>query len=856
MRPLEYNSYHANDGSLLVGRITFYKNGTTNKENIYNGSGAVIANPIFTNQIGQTSQQVYLGDVDYLLYFEKYIGNGNMETDTDESHWLFQYSAVNQYDTLNIDISSDAIQIVDNVEALRKTNPIAVAAFGSNRLINLAGYNTPGDKPTVTYVWNPISIEADNGGSVIKVDDVATGRWEIINQFNDMLDVRHFGAFSAYDSEHTSVEQYLAIQAANVYATKIGAKLYFPASDKNQNAFYRVENVTLHNVIAAGNAVFVTDYGAVIELADGQTKVNTASDDNFVGVFTIRGKEISSLATKTNVIVEPSYKFIVESNVTANQALSFSNIVVDMRTDFVIISQGRPTVEFDDCKIEGAGKFDDPYTFVTLKNMIVSDSWFGPDFDWEHLDLENCVVDIDNFENVHYYIYCKNAMNDPDYGDLRGYTLTSEDTLLDNFYIKNTKGEINSTSIELNGKIENSNVEVKVQLGEADVVNSTVNMLRAIRNLTASRSTIDSGAYGGTDWNLTFCNILSTGTMYIRNLIASFCNFNTAVNCMADSELADCVIPGDLIFGYATTESNKCRVQRCNIGGNVHYGLYPNMEAIFTDNIIDGKIKWDLFDTRSYGNRTTVKNFVALRNKSNGSLIDWSGTKTWFTADDSKHNYIIDEELTNDFTIATASVQPSLYDYTSNKLLYMTTIKKDINSTSYENQATYTTDLSIMLNAPLLISVNAFGETNIKPKDVTIFWDESDIPGATCDALIHKDSKSTEGGWTFYRTSTCSNGRNPNFKHWITKPENRTVSYPVYDSTNNSTTVKDLTYYYEDTEGHKLFRFTPYIAEDNSRHIIPSSTVSYGVTIGGTSTSVVGNAPKTNVKMHAVCKSL
>ena len=215
-----------------------------------------LANPQYTNTLGQLMNQVFLADKDYTVRFEKYIGNGRMEDDDDQQNWLFVYSCDNLYNTFSIDVTSTNIQAVNNITELRSTNPYTVETRDNKQLIELLGYNTAGDKPAVRYVWNPNSVESDNGGSVIKVSGIATGRWELINDFNyiDGVDVRHFGVFGKDTLADVEPTMAAKLDMANTYAMGIGFPLYFTAND-GELTWYKINsnlNGTAINSVGGG----------------------------------------------------------------------------------------------------------------------------------------------------------------------------------------------------------------------------------------------------------------------------------------------------------------------------------------------------------------------------------------------------------------------------------------------------------------------------------------------------------------------------------------------------------------------------------------------------------------------------
>lgn len=79
-------------------------------------------------------------------------------------------------------------QLVSSIAELRATlpnNPNPLAAI-------LLGYYEKDDKAHVRYYWDNKSELQDNGGSVIAVKGVVTGRW--LARFDAELDPRHFGA--------------------------------------------------------------------------------------------------------------------------------------------------------------------------------------------------------------------------------------------------------------------------------------------------------------------------------------------------------------------------------------------------------------------------------------------------------------------------------------------------------------------------------------------------------------------------------------------------------------------------------------------------------------------------------------
>ena len=216
------------EGRPLVGRVTFYKLYTTEPELITDYSGTALPNPIFTNAIGQTVQQVFLQDgKDYTVVFEKYVGEADMTQDPD--NWLFQYSSDNVYEDYKAQFETGFIPVISTVADLRVVNPsdVPVAPNSDNKFIQLFGYYDAGDKPPVYYIYDAESTASIDNGSVI--GSTYGGRWLLINNMDDM-DVRHFGIFGTQTVETSSTIPE-TIQIASDYVRDRGQALYFPCID-------------------------------------------------------------------------------------------------------------------------------------------------------------------------------------------------------------------------------------------------------------------------------------------------------------------------------------------------------------------------------------------------------------------------------------------------------------------------------------------------------------------------------------------------------------------------------------------------------------------------------------------------
>jgi hypothetical protein len=85
----------------------------------------------------------------------------------------------------------DSASLVDTIADLR-----LMAQPNANDVVFLLGYYSKGDKPIICYRWDNTSTETDNGGDIIKITAITTGRW--IGCF-DYANVKDFGAKGDYD---------------------------------------------------------------------------------------------------------------------------------------------------------------------------------------------------------------------------------------------------------------------------------------------------------------------------------------------------------------------------------------------------------------------------------------------------------------------------------------------------------------------------------------------------------------------------------------------------------------------------------------------------------------------------------
>ena len=385
------NSWLDNEGKPLIGRVTFCKLHMTVPENIYNMNGTVVlANPQYTNTIGQLVNQVFLKDkTDYTVRFQKYVGNGDMTEDQD--NWLDVYSCDDIWNTFGIEVDATTFQLVNNISDLRSTDPAVIVTRDNHKVIILGGYNEIGDKPQVMYIWNPTSIANDNGGSVIKVNSIATGRWELVNAFGAAgIDVRHFGVFGADSKQDATDVMSLQIGVANTYATSVGLPLYFPAV--NGITWYKFNNLNIAGAkFAKETKVFGnSNTSSIITVYSEDEYLDVNNNSDYNAVFTIRGPVVKTSwgVNSSNCVFDPSYKLIVDSIINTYHK-TFTDIIIDCQYEILA------SATFDNCQIHSIEKLGDHTSF---RNCVLTENMFSDSTDFDTVTVyDSDVIDIEDW---------------------------------------------------------------------------------------------------------------------------------------------------------------------------------------------------------------------------------------------------------------------------------------------------------------------------------------------------------------------------------------------------------------------------------------------------------------------------
>lgn len=441
-----FASYFDNFGALLNGRARFYNSDGTPavvyawdnsvQEFVENGS------IVFTNSSGQLEPQVFLDNHDYLIVFDKYIGDGRMTEDDDSESWEEQGSAIDKYNTIGIELSAGAIRAVSTIADLRQT-----LGLDTYEVIELMGYYESGDKPIIYYKWNPYISTPDNGGSIIKVANVAAGRWELVS-CPEYLDVRHFGAFPMQGIEENAAQRY-EINNAYLYAHSQGCGVYFWADATH--AYYDISGLVLYDVNCDSKArVFSVDENNVSTITKIK-RIYCAGGEGAAGTIRLVDEVVRSSwqGESSNVILVPSHKLIVDSPILyPGQPVSFTGISVEMLVNSYCV--------LDSCDITSNGVISGN---ITIRNCELKTSWFSDnyDFDGDLVSIDNKIL-LSNCKDAQTYILLKNKQEEANYGDLGEGTISDIELLagcvVDNAVFDNVTLEGDSELHNVSGTVE------------------------------------------------------------------------------------------------------------------------------------------------------------------------------------------------------------------------------------------------------------------------------------------------------------------------------------------------------------------------------------------------------------------
>lgn len=435
-----YDQFRDNEGNLLQGKLVFCRKGTTTPEPVYAWDSEhneyVALNPeVFINANGRPENQIFLSDVDYTIYVFKYIGNGEMDQDSEDENWLAQYSFNNLFLTIDIDIKSDTPVLIANMAELEATDPDSVGVSAGKKLVCLGGYNALGDCPPVFYVWDDANTGTANGVDIVAVTGISVGRWLLVNTFTETgFDVRHAGCFAAQSAAETSIDQSYGLQRADAYAVKYGLKLVIPDLYSDTYSYYLLTNLIVNSeVVAADGVKLLTATSANLK---NVSEENLAKKVPFIlhnltysGTWSVTGKTIRTgyfdnqeVGSDTNwpptIVATEKYIYDASFVCDTDPTISLSGIEVVFAE-----TMESETYQLTNCKIESVGKIKHACSFTGCE---IKGSFFHASTgvaDILSCTFTDCVSEIGEWADKDlYFAYC--IGNGEESVDLQGASIT------------------------------------------------------------------------------------------------------------------------------------------------------------------------------------------------------------------------------------------------------------------------------------------------------------------------------------------------------------------------------------------------------------------------------------------------
>ena len=603
-----WNRYLDNNNKLLKGCVMFnVKDGNTVAP-IFDSDGTALDNPQITDIYGRTEHQVFI-DTDVVAYFYKYIGTGDFTTIrstdidiNDDTKWSLQYTSENINDVLK-HVMSDSAICVANIEALRDVDVEDVPEVNEQKVITLMGYFEQGDKEPINYIWDPDSTEQDNGGSVIKSDNLITGRW-IMVQPTEHVDSRHFGAFPSNSSNMD--DQTYQIGQLVTYCYNRGLRPFFNGS--NDYAWFKYSNLN-----AVSKIIDVSTGTKFMDLGNSTIQGEWNGDPLFVNSnTTLVAKEVKTswgarlfigpehvIIDNDNLLLQTTYSgCTVDINVTTDKTLSFTNCTVNVNKSLTGICA------FSNCIINSKNMLTAGSHFVNCK--LTEDMFYGSPY--IHVD-GNCIADFDDFEHKQLmWLRIKDQQNQINY-DWKGrltdqnpweniidsdrwllnYKSTNANAVLKEssnahvYYIENCAG-----TITLEGKAANTyvfkNCEMNVKFANGFNTGSSVRLQNSTINVEQYRINLENlncqdSSIGGT-------GSFDTVHAYLYNSAISvpvYCGY---------CDVKDCNI-GNTIQIYGIDQDNEITVDTEPEATGTHliYHVHRIISGNFVNNFVGGQIE-------------------------------------------------------------------------------------------------------------------------------------------------------------------------------------------------------------------------------------------------------------------------
>lgn len=603
-----------NDTKPLVGKIEFCEANTTSLKTIYTVDGQELSNPIYCN--GITTSQVMLADGDYTVRFYEYIGHGNMESDYNEDSWRLYKTELVKQNILNG--GNDTTGVYATITTIEQLKELEVPSDGS--VVGVVGYYTAEDCPLRYYVWHESGNYVDDGGIVIKSNNVSNGAWVMKIPYN-YIDVRWYGDIPSNLVSAPSSNLGQRTKAATA-ANKYRKDLYFPSYAKgSETGFYMFDGsntVSVDKDIIVDNAVrFVVKHGTegtqvtCHELKACEKYLFVSELNQTIGGYSITADTIHTAwySSDKSVAAGARVKYVIDR---MSSPLAFTDAYVELASN---ITQ---KVTFDNCHIDGYKKLAGQ---VEMSNMLIKTDWFVDDYDWTNLSLTNCQIELENCKDANTYILLKTKQNDPNYGDLGEQSVNA--TVLPGGTIENCYGTI---TVNGSGNLELHNVSLTINgLTSANSINAIDAWMVFNSNITLGSLQLRRGALQG-----------AGVIQLVGDSLIDGADINNPINCQG----IEMTIRNSSIYGYITATNINLinnqiynEVSQTDVNGVITINCVSNM---FHNTSLNAPARHYIHATTA----DSVVNGIWAKNGSSYDTVHWIRLdRTNLKYEDRDHSY-------------------------------------------------------------------------------------------------------------------------------------------------------------------------------------------------------------------------
>jgi len=243
---------------------------------------------------------------------------------------------------------------IENIAALKLKTGVY-----NGQLATVLGYYSYGDNGGGDFYWSSASVETDNGGTIIQVTGVVTGRWKRV--FNNVINIRQFGAKGDFNpATGTGTNDRSAIQKAFDYAVSVdNIKIIF-----NKGKYYGGNSVgtkagSVH--IALGDTIANTANNIEIEGSDAE--LYPGYEGRFIGIF--GGNRV-----KINGLKIVGYTGGTIYSARERDAL----ITVNYYSKFITIENCYLTNSLGDCIYAGGSLVSGGQTGYFTENLVIKNN--------------------------------------------------------------------------------------------------------------------------------------------------------------------------------------------------------------------------------------------------------------------------------------------------------------------------------------------------------------------------------------------------------------------------------------------------------------------------------------------------